>query len=191
MITLMRGSALAVSAIVSKAVLSGCRAVVRFGIAILLASCASYGPYHGNSASAPSNSIRGPADGRYKLAFIEFGDQGSELDPSQRAAALDVIRRAPRPLLIVYIHGWQNNANSGDVCRFEHFIDTLSTYPEAVGRKVNVIGGYIAWRGKDVTLPVAKFLTFWNRKSTGGQIAAANGCLAAISELALAARCAR
>jgi hypothetical protein len=25
----------------------------------------------------------------------------------------------------VYIHGWQNNANSGDVCRFEHFIDTL------------------------------------------------------------------
>jgi len=131
----------------------------------VLASCASYGPYHGNSASAPSNSIRGPADGRYKFAFIEFGDQGSELDPSQRAAALDVIRRAPRPFLLVYIHGWQNNANSGDVCRFEHFIDTLSTYPEAVGRKVNVIGVYIAWRGKDVTLPVAKFLTFWNRKS--------------------------
>ena len=172
----------------SQAVITGCRALVKFGLGILVASCASYGPYHGNSASAPTNSIRGPADGRYKLAFIEFGDQGSELDPSQRAAALDVIRRAPRPLLILYIHGWQNNANSGDVCRFEHFIDTLSSYPEAVGRKVNVIGVYVAWRGKDVTLPVAKFLTFWNRKSTGGQIAAANGCLSAISELALAAR---
>ena len=186
----MKRSAAAAGAIAPRAVTTR-RTLVKLGLAILLVSCASYGPYHGNSASAPSNSIRGPADGRYKFAFIEFGDQGSELDPSQRAAALDVIRRAPRPFLLVYIHGWQNNANSGDVCRFEHFIDTLSTYPEAVGRKVNVIGVYVAWRGKDVTLPVAKFLTFWNRKSTGGQIAAANGCLAAISELALAARCAR
>src|SRR5690349_19233117 len=113
----------------SQVVISACRILVKFGLAVLVASCASYGPYHRNSASAPSNSIRGPADGHYKMTFIEFGDQGSELDPSQRTAALDVIRRAPRPFLIVYIHGWQNNANSGDVCRFEHFIDTLSRYP--------------------------------------------------------------
>jgi hypothetical protein len=184
----MKRLTLAVVATTPQAVITGCRALVKLGLTVLAASCASYGPYHGNSASAPFNSIRGPADGRYKLAFIEFGDQGSEIDPSQRAAALDVIRRAPRPFLLIYIHGWQNNANSGDVCRFEHFIDALSRYPEAVGRKVNVIGVYIGWRGKDVTMPVAKFLTFWNRKSTGGQIAAANGCLAAISELALAAR---
>ncbi|MBV8967470.1 MAG: hypothetical protein JO331_00205, partial [Verrucomicrobia bacterium] len=37
-------------------------------------------------------------------------------------------------------------------------------------------------------MPVLKFLTFWSRKSTGSTIAAENGCLAAISELALAAR---
>ena len=65
---------------------------------------------------------RGPKDGRYKLAFIEFSDQGSALDTSQRAAALGVIRKAERPLLFVYIHGWHNDANSADVCRFEHFI---------------------------------------------------------------------
>jgi hypothetical protein len=40
----------------------------------------------------------------------------------------------------------------------------------------------------DITLPVAKFLTFWSRKATGETIAAQNGCLATISELALAAR---
>jgi hypothetical protein len=68
-----------------------------------------------------------------------------------------VIRRAPRPFLVIYIHGWQNNANSGDVCRFEHFIDTLSRYPEAVGRKVNVIGVYIAWRGKMSRCPSRNF----------------------------------
>src|SRR5580704_13545079 len=104
-------------------------------LAILLASCAAYGPYHGNTASEPLKSVRGPADGRYKLAFVEFGDQGSELDMSQRSAALEVIRKADSPLLFVYIHGWQNNAISGDVCRFEHFIDTVSRYPEITKRK--------------------------------------------------------
>src|ERR1700676_2460839 len=161
---------------------------VALALTIVLASCAAYGPYHANTSSEPLNSVRGPKDGRYKLAFIEFGDQGSALDTSQRTAALRVIHEAPRPLLFVYIHGWQNNANSGDVCRFEHFIDSVSKFPEITGRKINVIGVYIAWRGQDITLPVAKFLTFWSRKSAGTTIAAQNGCLATISELALAAR---
>src|SRR5271166_5637615 len=80
--------------------------------------------------------LRGPADGRYKLAFIEFGDQGSALDTSQRAAALGMIRETDRPLLFVYIHGWQNNAESGDVCRFEHFLDSVSRFPAITGRKI-------------------------------------------------------
>src|SRR5271154_4265301 len=121
----------------------------------LSSSCARYGPYQANTPAEPGRSVREPADGRYKLAFIEFGDQGSALDTSQRAAALEVIHKSERPLLFVYIHGWQNNANSGDVCRFEHFIDTVSRFPEVTGRKLNVIGVYIAWRGKDITLPVA------------------------------------
>jgi len=106
---------------------------------MLLASCASYGPYHGNTAEQPFNSVRGPKDGHYKLAFIEFGDQGSALDNSQIKAALDVIHQAERPVLVVYIHCWQNNANSGDVCRFEHFLDTISSFPEAAGPNENVI----------------------------------------------------
>jgi hypothetical protein len=162
--------------------------IVTVVLSIFLASCASYGPYHPNTSAAPLNSIRGPKDGRYKLAFVEFGDQGSALDTSQRAAALGLIHQAESPLLFVYIHGWQNNAVSGDVCRFEHFIDTVSRSLTVTGRKINVIGVYIAWRGIDLDLPVLKFLTFWNRKSAGSAIAAQNGCLATISELALAAR---
>jgi hypothetical protein len=165
-----------------------CRFFATLALTFLFASCAAYGPFRANTASNPLNSVRGPADGRYKLAFIEFNDQGSELDSSQRAAALDVIHKAARPLLILYIHGWQNNANSGDVCRFEHFLDELSRFPEATGQKINIIGVYIGWRGIDLTLPVVKFLTFWSRKSTGYNIASGNGCLAAISELAVAAR---
>jgi len=155
---------------------------------LLLATCAPYGPYHPNTAAEPLNSVRGPADGRYKMAFIEFGDQGSALDESQRVAAVSIIRKAERPLLFVYIHGWQNDATSGDTCKFEHFLDTLSRFPEMREHKINLIGVYIAWRGKDLTIPGLDLLTFWSRKSAGGEVAAENGCLAAISELALAAR---
>ena len=80
-----------------------CRVFVTIAVAILLTSCAAYGPYHANTSSEPFNSVRGPKDGRYKLAFIEFGDQGSALDTSQRTAALRVIHEAKRPLLFVYI----------------------------------------------------------------------------------------
>src|ERR1700680_1805908 len=75
------------------------RIFVTIGVAILLASCAAYGPYHANTSSEPLNSVRGPKDGHYKLAFIEFGDQGSALDTSQRTAALQVIHEARRRLL--------------------------------------------------------------------------------------------
>ena len=144
---------------------------VSLAFTMLLASCASFGPYHGNSAEQPFNSVRGPKDGHYKLAFIEFGDQGSALDNSQIKAALEVIHRAERPVLVVYIHGWQNNANSGDVCRFEHFLDTISSFPEATGRNVNVIGVYIAWRGRDLTFPGLNLLTFYSRKAVAATVA--------------------
>jgi hypothetical protein len=76
-------------------------------LALFFAGCASFGPYHADTPEQPFNSVRGPKDRRYQLAFIEFGDQGSPSDNSQRKAALDVIRKAERPLLFVYIHGWQ------------------------------------------------------------------------------------
>jgi hypothetical protein len=157
-------------------------------VAMLLASCASFGPYHANTAQQPFNSVRGPSDGRYKLAFIEFGDQGSNLDNSQIKAALETIHQAERPVLFVYIHGWQNSANSGDVCRFEHFLDTVSSFPKATGGRVNVIGVYIAWRGRDLIFPGLNLLTFYSRKAVAAQIASQVSCLATLDELALAAR---
>jgi hypothetical protein len=171
--------------IVTMRIHSGACAVI---VTVVLASCASYGPYHANTPEKPNNSIRGPQDERYKMAFIEFGDQGSPLDNYQRKAALEMIHKAERPLLFVYIHGWQNNATSRDVCRFEHFLDTVSDLPEFKVRKSNVLGVYIAWRGKDLTVPGLNFFTFWSRKSAGEGIAAANSCLSTIQELAVAAR---
>jgi len=167
---------------------SPCSIFLPMALAALSVSCAAYGPYHANTPEKPNNSIRGPEDQRYKMAFIEFGDQGSPLDNYQRKAALEMIHKAQRPLLFVYIHGWQNNATSKDVCRFEHFLDTVSNFPEFKGRNINVLGVYIAWRGKDLTVPGLNFFTFWSRKATGEGIAAANSCLSTIQELAVVAR---
>src|SRR5947199_6721821 len=150
------------------------RRLVALALVTLLWSCAEYGPYHANTSTEPLNSVRGPTDGRYKFAFIEFGDQGSALDTSQRAAAINVIRQAQRPLLFVYIHGWMNNANSGDVCRFEHFIDMVSRLPEVTHGNINVIGVYIGWRGKNLTVPGLAWPTFRYRKLMGGSVAAQN-----------------
>jgi hypothetical protein len=157
-------------------------------LATLLGSCAAYGPYHANIPGEPIKSIRGPEDGRYKMAFIEFGDQGSPLDNYQRKAALEMIHEAKRPLLFVYIHGWQNNATSSDVCRFEHFLDSVSRSTAFTGRNIDVRGVYIAWRGRTITAPGLEFFTFWDRKAAGESIAAANSCLSTIQELAVVAR---
>ena len=67
-------------------------------------------------------------------------------------------------------------------------IDMVSRLPEVTQGKINVIGVYIGWRGKDLTVPGLDLLTFWNRKLAGGAVAAQNSCLATINELALAAR---
>src|SRR4029077_16833620 len=165
-----------------------CRVLSVLAVAVLWGSCESYGPFHPNTAAEPLNSIRGPSEGHHKVGVIELRDQRLALDTSQRVAALNAIRQAQRPLLFVYIHGWMNNAVSGDVCRFEHFIDMVSRLPEVTQGKINVIGVYIAWRGKDLSVPGLDLLTFWNRKLTGGSVAAQNSCLATINELALAAR---
>src|SRR5947207_5168398 len=157
-----------------------CLILVTLTLMMLLGSCASYGPYHANTAAKPSNSVRGPADGRYKMAFIEFGDQGSPLDNSQRKAALEIIHQAERPLLFVYIHGWQNNATSSDVCRFEHFLDSVSRSAAFTERNIDVRGVYVAWRGRTITAPGLEFFTFWDRKSAGESIAAANSCLSTL-----------
>jgi hypothetical protein len=156
--------------------------------AMLLGSCAAYGPFHGNTPTDLTKSVRGPKDERYKMAFIEFGDQGSPLDNYQRKAALEMIHKAPRPLLFVYIHGWQNDAKSSDVCRFENFLDRVSSLPLFKEQKINVLGVYISWRGRDLTVPGLELMTFWNRKAAGEEIAAANSCLSTLQELAVVAR---
>ena len=120
--------------------------IARLALTMLLVSCASYGPYHANTADKPLNSVRGPADGRYKMAFIEFGDQGSALDESQRAAALSVIHQSERPLhsalsereFQIFRKLAAGTGVSGIAAELNLSVKTISTYRTRVMEKMQL-----------------------------------------------------
>jgi len=147
--------------------------------------CASIGPtYEGGQRNILNN------DTQYKLAAIEFGELGSYADPykGELNNTIQLLRNTERPLLVVYIHGWLNNATSGDVGNFKGFLSRLSQSKQVTLHHYNVFGVYFAWPGKTLEIPYLQDLTFWNRKQAAERIAGNGDCLDAIEQLSQAAR---
>ncbi len=119
-----------------------------------------------------------PAD----LAVIEFDDQGVFWQPDQLEAAIDAIRTANSEaeegtLVIVYMHGWKNNADPDDpdgaLERFRRSVRANASRnptdrPFAADR---VVGVFLGWRGGTSNIPLQEQLTFWDRRRTGERIA--------------------
>ena len=111
----------------------------------------------------------------YQLSFIEFDERGDYWDRNQIRDASIKIKQAGRPvLLIVFIHGWHNDASesSGDVHRFRCLLKQLGS--STAVRNLLVYGVYIGRRGESVArcgLPLsrllwpAKQLSLYSRKS--------------------------
>src|ERR1017187_558204 len=153
---------------------------------LFLARCTSLSPLHQNTDVNPQNSVR-PGSG-YQLAFIEFGEQGSYQDTSQLQNALDLIKRTSNPLVITYVHGWQNDAGSADVDRFSSLLTRLGGAPLIRDHDINIIGVYLGWRGRMSTVPVIKDLSFYNRKAAAERIASNLDCFDAIAAISETAR---
>ena len=98
------------------------------------------------------------------------------------------MKNTERPLLVVYIHGWLNNATSGDVGNFKGFLSRLSQSKQVRIHHYNVFGVYFGWPGKSLDIPYLKYLTFWNRKQAAERIASNGDCLDAIEQLSEMAR---
>lgn len=160
--------------------------VVWIFCAAALAGCTQLSPSRANSDSKPRNSIVEEAD--YKLAFVEFGEQGSYQDPSQLENAIALINKTNRPLVITYVHGWQNNAESGDVKEFSELLRKLNRAQAMRQAGFNVVGVYLAWRGMITPVPVFKELSFWNRKAAAERIASNYDCYDAIAAISEASR---
>jgi hypothetical protein len=157
-----------------------------FFVILLLGGCTSLSPIHQNSEANPRNSIQ---QGKgYQLAFIEFGEQGSYQDTSQLGNATELIKKTSKPLVITYVHGWQNSASSADVDKFSGLLGRLSQAPLIRDQGFDVIGVYLAWRGKLTSVPIVKELSFYNRKAAAERIASNFDCFDAIAAISEAAR---
>jgi hypothetical protein len=117
---------------------------------------------------------------RYRLSFIEFDDRGELFKRGQLETALKAIDKArtdaapdDHPLVVVYIHGWKNNASqsNGNVWGFRQVLAHLSfglrqkaVAAHVTPHEVPVLGIYIGWRGAVVSAPILKEFTFFDRR---------------------------
>lgn len=117
----------------------------------------------------------------YKLAFIEFKDDGRPHDRKQAEQAAELIEKErkdtdgkwlPSSVVVIYIHGWKNNADQappGQAKNVELFNQSLAgiakeVLPEMSGQKVPLIGVYIGWRGQSLAAPnLVNWVSFWDR----------------------------
>ena len=162
-------------------------AIFTFGLAAIgLGSCTSLSPLRPNTAANPNNSV--VAKNGYRIAFSEFGEQGSYQDPTQLKNALDLVRITDKPLVITYVHGWQNNVESADVERFESLLARLNRAPAIRAVGFDVVGVYLGWRGKLTPVPILKEISFGNRKATAERLASNYDCYDAIASISEEAR---
>jgi pimeloyl-ACP methyl ester carboxylesterase len=159
---------------------------VTFALVFLsLSGCAPIGPtYEGDRKNILND------QGDYKLAAIEFGELGSYADAykDELKNTIELLKKTERRLLVVYIHGWLNNATSGDVGNFKGFLSRLSQSRQVNIHHYTVFGVYFAWPGKTIDIPYLQYLTFWNRKQAAERIASNGDCLDAIEQLSQTAR---
>lgn len=121
--------------------------------------------------------------GSLYLGVVEYDDEGFLQDRSQADAVLERIRKVNADLkkkgdkgnhlIVLYIHGWQQNARyeNGNLRSYAETMEKWVADHIAKGHDVTAV--YIAWRGKSSVSPLGtEFLTsFWNRKSASVNVA--------------------
>jgi hypothetical protein len=121
----------------------------------------------------------------YTVNFVEVRDDGDLWDQRQLTEALAQIEKAreggaKKPVVFVYIHGWQNNADelpndpgetdclklNGDVAKFRTCgVARLAAEP-GIGGSRPVVGIYLAWRGLSSNVePIKHLISYWPRRN--------------------------
>lgn len=152
-----------------------------------LAGCLPNKPFRpGNAATEPR--VSGTRD--YDLGFIEFDEQGDFWDRQQLTSAVDLVKHTSKPLLVLYVHGWQNNASDDvtDVPQFRQTLEKLARTEQVRALNYQVVGVYLGWRGKQAYDPLLKVLSFKNRKDAAVRIGSSNTITEAIFRVVYEAR---
>ena len=148
--------------------------------------------------TANAQPVAGPPDqwpsldcrhSQYKLAFVEFDQQGKAFDANQAAAAVRLVEREKarvrggKIITVVYVHGWKNNASEAppgekpkDVQKFQGALLELGYRAGKAAKEggtapVPVVGIYIGWRGKTLMGPDwFDFISLWGRRNTANRV---------------------
>lgn len=162
--------------------------VVLLVVASSLTACVRQKQYRYVNVSGRLPAIEDHQDKGYKVAFVEFKDNGDPHDPQQASAAISLInseRRIsdtqylPSSVVLIYVHGWKNNADQApppkrkDVEKFmgtlEEIALLLPRLPD--GRRTPLVGVYIGWHGRSLDLPDAlNWVSFWPRGIAAGHV---------------------
>lgn len=143
-------------------------APVTLAATLMLTSCAPWNtttrrvPYHGSAMASDSEiatippgdspyiESNGESGQKYGCSFIEFDGKGGFLDYNQYVHAQRILKEraaSSHVLLVLYCHGWNNNAQSADVIRFMSFLRRLSVSADIRNARLRVEGVYLSWRG--------------------------------------------
>jgi len=165
-----------------------CRLILGL-LSLAAAGCLPNAPYRLRDAAVESRSSEEKRD--YDLAYIEFDEQGDFWDRDQLRRAVDLVKQVPqekKPLLVLYVHGWQNNASdaSSDVPQFHRVLEKLARTRSV--HDYQVVGVYLGWRGKQAYDPLLKIISFKNRKDAAMRMGGSNTITEAIFRVVYEAR---
>jgi hypothetical protein len=121
----------------------------------------------------------------YQLLYAEFDDQGllhprseeNSGDGAEQINRIDGILRttlgSQSITLVVYVHGWKNNASSAnsDVQQFRKLLSSLDLLESTMPDRHQVVGIFVGWRGLSATWEPFKEFSFWDRKNTANKVA--------------------
>ena len=87
----------------------------------------------------------------YSCSFVEFDERGDYLDFSQHKHAYEKVlalaQQHEHLIVVIFLHGWRNNGQSGNVVDFNEFLHQLATHTDVQGADHRVHGIYLSWRG--------------------------------------------
>ena len=170
--------------------------VVVLGVVLLATACAPNRPYRTSldpynkpadqAGTDPLNKAVIETTPDYSLGFVEFDEEGWFWDVTRVRAVKDMVRQqanlsasnnAAGIVLLVFVHGWKNNAayNCSNVATFRTALQQLNLAEQTDARTNNrparkIVGIYCGWRGLSSTWEPFKELSFWNRKATAHKV---------------------
>lgn len=160
---------------------------------IVLTACAQNKPYRTELIQQPCYQVGAKCDqsyieeqAAYDLTFLEFTERGNLYNRDHARQVMKFIdgyaNSKNGAAVFVFVHGWKHTADSKDsnVTQFKDFL-ARAAENEILGRR-KVIGVYLGWRGKSITVPLARETTYWARKSIAEEIGS-GGATEIFSEL--------